>query len=169
MKNNIKEDYNPQNLPKSSVQVIKSLKVNINAAIEGCEGEIDYLKSALAQYKSSINKNIDTNLENTDIMLKYTNKSTGGTYNLPAVFSNLASYSIEEAKADSQRLEQLQSELKNSESERNLYFAIVERNIRDLNKRLQNLVRYSNDLSAYLEEMKEYENSTMRSNKNNGY
>lgn len=146
--------YNPQNIDKKEISIVNALKIKVVSDIEGALTDIEYLKSALEQFKAASIESLDNTIELKDILLKYTKSETfnAGSYNLPGVFSDVYSYyNTNEAKQDSERAGEIKQNKEKNDQARDLVYKMVLQNYNDLQKRLKSLAVTNQQLFNYLE------------------
>lgn len=146
--------YTPQNIDKKEISIVNALKIKVVSDIEGALTDIEYLKSALEQFKTASIESLDNTIELKDILLKYTKSETfnAGSYNLPGVFSDVYSYyNTNEAKQDSERASTIKQGKEKSDQARDLVYKMVLQNYNDLQKRLKSLAITNQQLFNYLE------------------
>jgi hypothetical protein len=146
--------YNPQNIDKKEISIVNALKIKVVSDIEGALTDIEYLKSALEQFKAASIESLDNTIELKDILLKYTKSETfnAGSYNLPGVFSDVYSYyNTNEAKQDSERAGEIKQSKEKNDQARDLVYKMVLQNYNDLQKRLKSLAVTNQQLFNYLE------------------
>jgi hypothetical protein len=146
--------YNPQNIDKKEISIVNALKIKVVSDIEGALTDIEYLKSALEQFKTASIESLDNTIELKDILLKYTKSETfnAGSYNLPGVFSDVYSYyNTNEAKQDSERAGEIKQSKEKNDQARDLVYKMVLQNYNDLQKRLKSLAVTNQQLFNYLE------------------
>lgn len=146
--------YTPQNIDKKEISIVNALKIKVVSDIEGALTDIEYLKSALEQFKTASIESLDNTIELKDILLKYTKSETfnAGSYNLPGVFSDVYSYyNTNEAKQDSERASAIKQGKEKSDQARDLVYKMVLQNYNDLQKRLKSLAITNQQLFNYLE------------------
>ena len=146
--------YNPQNIDKKEISIVNALKIKVVSDIEGALTDIEYLKSALEQFKAASIESLDNTIELKDILLKYTKSETfnAGSYNLPGVFSDVYSYyNTNEAKQDSERAGAIKQSKEKNDQARDLVYKMVLQNYNDLQKRLKSLAVTNQQLFSYLE------------------
>ena len=138
--------YAAQNIPESALKVIQQSYSEAMASAEGALLGIDYLKSAIQNYKNSLAKRINTSLQKADLTTKYTHNVEGNSYNLPGVFSSTTGgYDISELQKDKAALESIINSNNEAIQASDTYYKMVSYDMTDLKNKLQKLGKIYND------------------------
>lgn len=126
----------------------QNIKENLNKAII----EINSLSQSINLYKETIFDYIILSTQKSDLIAKYSKANTGGSFNLPAVFSSsLGSYNLDSMKDDNKEIENINNMLKSIENQKNSSIKFICRSQSDLTKYISNLMTLNNELETYLE------------------
>jgi len=149
--------YEPQNIPKKSATLIKALQQETLLSAEATIQELNYLLTALKQYKTAINESINLNLEKSDLILKYKKAEPGGIYNLPAVLgASSASYDLTAIKQDNERLKNIKEDSERAEDESELYYRMITQNTNDLIRKIKKVSSINSSLKVYFQQLENY-------------
>ena len=158
---NLNEDLD--NLSAKDKRLITNYSQNIKENIEKSILEINSLLKSIQIYRDTISDYITLSSQKSDLVSKYTKANTGGSFNLPAVFStSLGSYDLNAINNDSKKAEEITQMLSNVENQKESAVKFICRNQADLTKCLSNLIKLNNELDTYLELLAQ--NSSWNSN-----
>lgn len=155
--------YSAQNLPENVLQVVQQSYSEAMATAEGALLGLDYLKSAIQNYKDSLANRINTSLQKADLTIKYTHNQPGNSYNLPGVFSSTTGgYDIAELQKDKAALESIIDTNTEAIQATNTYYKMVSYDMNDLRNKLQKIGKLYNDLLSYIDQIETYSKGNMK-------
>ena len=155
--------YQAENLPANAIQVVQQEYVEAMATAEGALVEMDYLKSALALYKKSLSERVNTALQESDMMAKYTKPQESSPYQLPGVFAQTqGGYDINQLKKDNEILSSIKQTSSEAKQQNDMYYKMVAGDIKDLNLKLQKLSKNYTDLIAYITQLQQYSKGNIK-------
>ena len=149
---------NLDTLSKSDIGIISSAEQNIIQTVNALVADSQYLASVLVQYRDALVQNVNSSVEESDILRKYNSGPSGNAYTLPGVFATtLGSYDLEKMNQDNERLEKAIQIKKESEKQRNTTFALVTQTYGDIRQKLNSLANENQQIIQYIEAHKDKE------------
>ena len=141
---------------------IGDLKGALTKSIQSSSTSVEGLQNALKMYSDAMNDYVSLKMEHQAILDKYISKPTGSyssAYHLPGVFStSMASYDINAARVDNQRVMELTTLIEEAEHQKDYYYDNLVTCFNDLVNALQKLKKYDGAIIEYLilmQQMKE--------------
>lgn len=141
---------------------INDLKGALAKSIQSSSTSVAGLQNALKLYSDAMNDYVALKMEQQAILDKYISKPSGSyssAYHLPGVFAtSMASYDINAAKTDNQRMTELNDLIEESEHQKDYYYDNLVTIFNDLVNSLQKLRKYDGAIIEYLilmQQMKE--------------
>lgn len=141
---------------------VNDLKASLAKSIQSSSTSVEGLQNALKMYSDAMNDYVSLKMEHQAILDKYISKPTGSyssAYHLPGVFStSMASYDINAARVDNQRVMELTTLIEEAEHQKDYYYDNLVTCFNDLVNALQKLKKYDGAIIEYLilmQQMKE--------------
>jgi len=133
---------------------LEALKNALTNSIQNASLNTQALQQDLKQFNDALNDHLDMKLEHQAILDKYVSAGQSGygnAYNLPGVFSNsMASYDVNSAKADNQRVIELAQLIEETEQQKNYYYDALVSSFNDIVNSLQKVKKYEGNISEFL-------------------
>lgn len=149
--------YIPSNLPNGSIKIIQQQYADEMATIEGALTELDYLKSALQNYKNSLSNRIQKSVQYSDILAKYSRPGEGVPYNLPGVNADVnGGYDMEELQKDKTLLLTVKQENDEAIQQTDMYYKMIANNNASLTAKLQKISKVYTILMDYIAQLQTY-------------
>lgn len=149
--------YIPQNLPAGTVKIVQQQYADEMATIEGALTEIEYLKSALQNYKNSLSTRVQKSVQYSDILAKYSKPGEGVPYNLPGVNADLnGGYDMEELQRDKTTLVTVKQENDVATQQTDMYYKMIATNNASLIAKLQKIGKVYAVLMDYITQLQTY-------------
>lgn len=142
-------------ISNTDLNFIQSKEKRINDIIDSLIIDIGYLSESLTQYKGQLNVNVDSAIEEADILRKYNGVTSPNTYNMPGVFaSTVASYDIESSRQDQKRLEVVKQQKAESEKIKNGSFLTILQTYNKLKAGLNSFAQENQVVNKFVDELK---------------
>lgn len=133
---------------------IDALRSALTGGVSQASVAAQGVQEALKLFNDSLNDYLTLKLEYQAILDKYASKNPAGTgqsYNLPGVFNTaLASYDVNAAKADNQRIMDLTPMIDEAEQQKNYYYDSLVGNFNDLVNALQKVKKNEGNITEYM-------------------
>ncbi len=141
----------PENLDKSSVNLLNSLLGSSKTATSATLLQLDYLKSSLSQYKDSLEKSTHLKIEFMDLMSKYQRENPIGSYNLPGVSNLGLNNSSRELIEDNKRMTQIKAEKEVLDKNTKILYSMLVSNYQSLLQQFQAISKADQGLDEFIE------------------
>lgn len=142
-------------ISNTDLNFIQSKEKRINDIIDSLIIDIGYLSESLTQYKGQLNVNVDSAIEEADILRKYNGVTSPNTYNMPGVFaSTVASYDIESSRQDQKRLEVVKQQKAESDKIKNGSFSTILQTYNKLKAGLNSFAQENQVVNKFVDELK---------------
>lgn len=136
---------------------LKTVRGSISQSIVTSSTVVEQLKSALEMYQGALDDYVNLSIEKSTLSAKYSNDNPGNPYDLPGVFSSTSgAFDLGQMKQDNARIEELLPLLDQAESQKDLYFKMIQNARNSLSKELANIIQNSINLEAFLTQLDEY-------------
>lgn len=136
---------------------LKNLSGTISKSIVNSEAVADQLKSALQLYNEALEDYLQLSVEKATLSAKYSNDNPGNPYDLPGVYSSTSgAFDLSQMKIDNQRIEEILPLLEQAESQKDLYFKMIQNARNSLSKDLGNIIQSTVNLEAFLTQLDEF-------------
>lgn len=129
-------------------QLVNNLSAQLDGSLSKGINDSAQLKQVLANYKEAMKDYIELSSKKAEIVSKYANAKTGGSFNLPGVFNTAAgSYDLQQMKNDNAALKDISSTYASAQQQKDVYFKMII----NLNTELQQYLRTVSKISEQLE------------------
>lgn len=136
---------------------LQNISTSISQSVVTSDATLSQLKSALQMYKEALDDYIKLSVEKSTLSAKYSNDNAGNPYDLPGVYSSTSgAFDLQQMKIDNQRIEELLPLLDQAESQKDLYFKMIQNAKNSLSKELANIIQNSVNLEAFLTQLDEF-------------
>ena len=136
---------------------LQNISSSISQSVVNSNATLTQLQSALQMYKEALDDYIQLSVEKSTLSAKYSNDNAGNPYDLPGVFSStMGTFDLGQMKIDNQRIEEILPLLDQAESQKDLYFKMIQNARNSLSKDLANIIQNSVNLEAFLTQLEEF-------------
>lgn len=151
------QTYIPKNLPEGSIKVIQQQYADEMATLEGALTELEYLKSAIQNYKGALSKRVQTSVQYADILAKYSKPGEGVPYGLPGINADInGGYDLAELQADKTLLTTVKQDNEEAVHQTDIYYRMIATNNASLLAKLKKVSTIYTNLVNYISELQTY-------------